>query len=92
MGVPQKSFSGSTHGHFQELEQGTAEFVHLERKTGVLVMLEAIRHKAQELIKSHNITRHRFKANKDWCVCMRCRQISSLFVEELFFAIIATRL
>jgi hypothetical protein len=39
--VPQKSFSGPTDGHFQELEQGTVEFVHLKRKTGVLVTHES---------------------------------------------------
>jgi hypothetical protein len=55
--VPQKSFSGPTHRRFQELEQGTVEFVHLKSKTDVLVTHVAIRYKAQELVKSHSITR-----------------------------------
>jgi hypothetical protein len=45
----QKSFSGLKHRYFQELKHEITEFVHLRRKTGVLITYETIKYRAQEL-------------------------------------------
>jgi hypothetical protein len=45
----QKSFSSPKNGHFQESEQGTVEFVHLNKNTGGLIACQAIKQKAWEL-------------------------------------------
>jgi hypothetical protein len=53
-------------------------FVCVKKKTGILIICEAVEYKSQELAKSHSYTQNQFKANMSWCVYMIGRNRFSL--------------